>query len=110
MMTVSWVRRKLVEGGNTEPVNGVSDIVSPGDVVFATRANGSEGSDGEWTLRQIPPIQGAFVAMDANTGRVLAMQGGYSYQDSVFNRATQAMRQPGSAFKPFVYAAAIDSG
>ncbi len=106
---VAWVRRKLVEGGNTEPVNGVSDIVSPGDVVFATKDE-SEEPNGKWSLRQIPPIQGAFVAMDANTGRVLAMQGGYSYQGSVFNRATQAMRQPGSAFKPFVYAAALDSG
>ena len=48
--------------------------------------------------------------MDVNTGRVLAMQGGYSYQHSVFNRATQADRQPGSSFKPFVYAAALDSG
>ena len=50
------------------------------------------------------------MAMDVNTGRVLAMQGGFSYQNSVFNRATQAKRQPGSSFKPFVYAAALDSG
>ena len=50
------------------------------------------------------------MAMDVNTGRVLAMQGGFSYQSSVFNRATQAERQPGSNFKPFVYAAALDSG
>ena len=67
--------------------------------------------DGEaWSLRQVPRIEGAFMAMDVNTGRVLAMQGGFSYQHSVFNRATQAARQPGSAFKPFVYAAALDSG
>jgi penicillin-binding protein 1A len=63
-----------------------------------------------WTLRQVPEVQGGFVAMDVNSGRVLAMQGGFSYQDSVFNRATQALRQPGSSFKPFVYAAALDSG
>lgn len=63
-----------------------------------------------WTLRQVPEVQGGFVAMDVNTGRVLAMQGGFSYQHSVFNRATQAKRQPGSSFKPFVYAAALDSG
>ena len=63
-----------------------------------------------WTLRQIPKIQGGFVAMDTETGRVLAMQGGFSYQHSVFNRATQAKRQPGSSFKPFVYAAALDVG
>ena len=63
-----------------------------------------------WTLRQVPEVQGAFMAMDVNTGRVIAMQGGFSYQSSVFNRATQAKRQPGSSFKPFVFAAALDSG
>ncbi len=63
-----------------------------------------------WTLRQIPQVQGGFMAMDVNTGRVIAMQGGFCYQHSVFNRATQAKRQPGSSFKPFVYAAALDSG
>ncbi len=69
-----------------------------------------DGSFVRWTLRQVPEIQGAFMAMDVNTGRVVAMQGGFSYQSSVFNRTTQAMRQPGSSFKPFVYAAALDSG
>jgi penicillin-binding protein 1A len=58
----------------------------------------------------VPEVQGGFMAMDVNTGRVIAMQGGFSYQHSVFNRATQATRQPGSSFKPFVYAAALDSG
>ncbi|MBN2905476.1 MAG: PBP1A family penicillin-binding protein [Rhodobacteraceae bacterium] len=83
----------------------------PGDVVHVRRMTAdSDGSFIRWTLRQTPEIQGGFVAMDVNTGRVLAMQGGFSYQDSVFNRATQATRQPGSSFKPFVYAAALDSG
>nr|WP_255733278.1 PBP1A family penicillin-binding protein [Ruegeria sp. Ofav3-42] len=68
------------------------------------------GEEGQWSARQIPEVQGGFVAMDVNSGRVLAMQGGFSYQDTVFNRATQAQRQPGSSFKPFVYAAALDSG
>jgi penicillin-binding protein 1A len=70
----------------------------------------ADGSFLRWTLRQVPEVQGAFMAMDVNTGRVIAMQGGFSYQESVFNRTTQAMRQPGSSFKPFVYAAALDSG
>ena len=70
----------------------------------------SDGSFIRWTLRQIPEVQGGFMAMDVNTGRVIAMQGGFSYQNSVFNRATQARRQPGSSFKPFVYASALDSG
>ena len=71
----------------------------------------SRRDDGpRWSYRQVPEIQGGFMAMDTQTGRVLAMQGGFSYQSSVFNRATQALRQPGSSFKPFVYAAALDNG
>lgn len=76
-----------------------------GDVILVMA-----GEEGQWSARQVPEVQGGFVAMDVNSGRVLAMQGGFSYQDSVFNRATQAQRQPGSSFKPFVYAAALDSG
>jgi penicillin-binding protein 1A len=84
---------------------------TPGDVVHVRRMNtDGDGAFIRWTLRQIPEVQGGFMAMDVNTGRVIAMQGGFSYQNSVFNRATQAQRQPGSAFKPFVYAAALDSG
>ncbi|SEQ68997.1 penicillin-binding protein 1A [Loktanella sp. DSM 29012] len=82
-----------------------------GDVVHVREmTDDADGSLIRWTLRQTPEVQGAFMAMDVNTGRVLAMQGGFSYQSSVFNRATQANRQPGSSFKPFVYAAALDSG
>ncbi|WP_306130267.1 penicillin-binding protein 1A [Roseovarius sp. MMSF_3350] len=82
-----------------------------GEIVHVRRMTAdSDGSFIRWTLRQVPQVQGGFVAMDVNTGRVLAMQGGFSYQHSVFNRATQAKRQPGSSFKPFVYAAALDSG
>jgi penicillin-binding protein 1A len=80
-----------------------------GDVVHV-RAVTKDGAFENWSLRQVPEVQGAFMAMDVNTGRVISMQGGFSYQHSVFNRATQAMRQPGSSFKPFVYAAALDSG
>ena len=87
------------------------DNFKPGDVVHVRRmVKDADGSFIRWTLRQVPEVQGAFMAMDVNTGRVLAMQGGFSYQDSVFNRATLAKRQPGSSFKPFVYAAALDSG
>ncbi len=81
-----------------------------GDVVHVRRMTREDGSFIRWTLRQVPEVQGGFMAMDVNTGRVIAMQGGFSYQHSVFNRATQAKRQPGSSFKPFVYAAALDSG
>lgn len=86
------------------------DLLAVGDVVLVTELRKDDGSFDRWSLRQVPLLQGAFVAMDVNTGRVIAMQGGFSYQSSVFNRATQATRQPGSSFKPFVYAAALDSG
>jgi penicillin-binding protein 1A len=90
-----------------------ADNFSRGDVVHVRRMTSGDDGTGDfirWTLRQIPEIQGGFMAMDVNTGRVIAMQGGFSYQNSVFNRATQATRQPGSSFKPFVYASALDSG
>ena len=89
------------------------DNFSRGDVVHVRRMTSGDNGTGDfirWTLRQVPRVQGGFMAMDVNTGRVIAMQGGFSYQNSVFNRATQATRQPGSSFKPFVYAAALDSG
>ena len=82
-------------------------LVKPGDVVYVEPI---AGKTGEYRLRQIPEVSGACVAMDPFTGRVLAMVGGFSFDQSEFNRATQAMRQPGSSFKPFVYAAAIDNG
>ncbi|NDR56442.1 penicillin-binding protein 1A [Aliiruegeria sabulilitoris] len=85
------------------------DNFEPGDVVHVRQMT-KDGEFLRWTLRQEPEVQGAFVAMDVHTGRVLAMQGGFSYQSSELNRATQATRQPGSSFKPFVYAAALDSG
>ncbi|WP_090879366.1 penicillin-binding protein 1A [Bauldia litoralis] len=84
-----------------------ADVLSVGDVVYAQVA---EGSPGQYRLRQIPEVGGGLVVMDPHTGRVLAMVGGFSFAESQFNRATQAMRQPGSSFKPFVYASALDSG
>ena len=86
------------------------DNFSVGDVLHAMEVPAEGEAPAHWSVRQIPGLQGAFVAMDVQTGRVLAMQGGFSYQNSSFNRATQATRQPGSNFKPFVYAAALDSG
>jgi penicillin-binding protein 1A len=86
-----------------------ADTFSVGDVIHV-RAIEADGAFQRWSYRQIPEVQGGFMAMDTHTGRVLAMQGGFSYQSSTFNRATQALRQPGSAFKPFVFAAALDNG
>jgi len=82
-------------------------VLKPGDVVYVE----PKGDDSNaYALRQVPEVSGALVAMDPHTGRVLSLVGGFSYSQSEFNRATQAYRQPGSSFKPFVYAAALDNG
>ena len=86
-----------------------SEIVSPGNVVYV-EADQSEAGEVTYSLHQVPEVSGGMVAMDPYTGRVLAMVGGFSFDESQFNRATQAQRQPGSSFKPFVYAAALDNG
>jgi len=92
---VRWTGRRLRQ------------VLQPGDVIYAEPF---EPRPNEYRLRQIPDVSGAMVAMDPYTGRVLAMVGGFSFDQSEFNRATQAMRQPGSSFKPFVYATALDNG
>ncbi|MCU0815045.1 MAG: PBP1A family penicillin-binding protein [Cypionkella sp.] len=108
---VTWARKRREDGSLAPRANAAGDLVAVGDVVHVRAVTDDEtGAFQRWSLRQVPEVQGAFMAMDVNTGRVLAMQGGFSYQFSVFNRATQATRQPGSSFKPFVYAAALDSG
>ncbi len=108
---VQWARKRLEDGKLAKKARVAGDLLSVGEVVLVRRMTADDdGSFIRWTLRQVPQVQGGFVAMDADTGRVIAMQGGFSYQDSVFNRATQAQRQPGSSFKPFVYASALDSG
>lgn len=107
---VTWARKVLPDGERGPKARVADDLLDVGEVVLVRAVTNEDGTFRRWSLRQIPEVQGAFMAMDVNTGRVLAMQGGFSYQDSVFNRTTQATRQPGSSFKPFVYAAALDSG
>ena len=77
-----------------------------GDIIYVKKKEGSN----EYILKQLPTANGAIVVMDPYNGRVLALSGGFSFNQSEFNRATQAQRQPGSAFKPFVYAAALENG
>jgi penicillin-binding protein 1A len=107
---VTWARKQLADGELGRRAQVAGDLLAVGEVVLVRAVTNDDGTFKRWSLRQVPEVQGAFMAMDVNTGRVLAMQGGFSYQDSVFNRTTQATRQPGSSFKPFVYAAALDSG
>ncbi|MBM85923.1 MAG: penicillin-binding protein [Rhodospirillaceae bacterium] len=109
-----WARewREQQRIGGT--VNKVSDVVARGDVILVepiAKMGPTEAHSPEtFTLRQIPDVGGGIIALDPHSGRVLAMSGGWSYEMSEFNRATQALRQPGSAFKPFVYLAALDLG
>jgi penicillin-binding protein 1A len=110
-----WARPALSTQSMGPVPRRASDVLQIGDVVAVEAVAKSEdgkdryGAD-TYALRQLPKVEGALVAIDPHTGRVLAMQGGFSYARSQFNRATQALRQPGSAFKPFVYLAALDSG
>lgn len=85
----------------------VGSILEVGDVVYASQ---SADQEDVYTLRQVPAVEGAIIAMDPRTGRVHALVGGFSFSASEFNRATQAKRQPGSSFKPIVYSAALDNG
>ncbi len=94
----------------------ITDVVQPGDVVMIevlppTAAQGRAAARPErLALRQVPAVQGALVSLDPATGRVLAMSGGWSFENSQFNRVSQANRQPGSSFKPFVYLTALEAG
>lgn len=108
MDDVKWARRPLPEGRVGPPPQQIGDVVRAGDVVIVSPLG--DESAGAYRLEQIPAVGGAIVAMDPHTGRILAMSGGFDFAGSEFNRATQARRQPGSAFKPFVYAAALDKG
>jgi penicillin-binding protein 1A len=108
---VRWARAASGPTKGRAPTN-VSQVLSPGDVIYADPLIGKDGNpvEGQYRLRQLPEVSGAMVAMDPLTGRVLAMVGGFSFDQSQFNRATQAYRQPGSTIKPIVYSAAIDNG
>ena len=104
---LTWARKDIKETAEVgaAPVSP-QDVVKIGDLVYVEAVD----NRGHYGLRQVPEVNGAIVAMDPHTGRVLALSGGFSYASSQFDRAMQAMRQPGSAFKPFVYAAALDNG
>ena len=87
----------------------VTDVLSPGDVIWVAPKDPTKPT-GAWSLMQIPEVSGGLIAMDPHTGRVHAVVGGFSFATSQFDRALQAKRQPGSAFKPLVYTAALDNG
>jgi len=109
---IDWAAKALPKGKVTNKPTSVKQILKVGDIILAQRkAPAKDGTiSTEYNLRQVPKVNGGLIAMDPHTGRVLSLIGGYSFEQSEFNRATQAYRQPGSAFKPFVYAAALQNG
>ena len=90
---ISWTKKEF------------DKLLKIGDIIYVEKIKGNN-----YSLRQLPKVNGGIVVMDPYTGRVLALSGGYSFKKSEFNRVTQALRQPGSAFKPFVYALALENG
>jgi penicillin-binding protein 1A len=103
---LQWAR-KYIDGKKLGPqIKAASEVLNAGDIIFVAPSQ----EQGKWHLVQMPQVEGALVAMDPHTGRVLSLVGGFSYGKSQYNRAVQAKRQPGSSFKPIVYAAALDNG
>ena len=99
-----WARNFLGEAGVGRVPRNAGEIVAVGDVI---RVRNDEGN---WVLSQVPDVSGAIVAIDPSNGEITAMVGGYNFAANQFNHATQAQRQPGSGFKPFVYSAALEAG
>lgn len=101
---ISWARRALTQGWVANAPTRASQVLTPGDIVYV-RSHGDE-----WQLTQLPLVEAALVALDPSTGAIESLVGGFNFKKSKFNRATQASRQPGSSFKPFIYAAALNKG
>ncbi|HTP39828.1 MAG TPA: penicillin-binding protein 1A [Steroidobacteraceae bacterium] len=102
---MSWARKQLSLGGTGPSPKHAADVVQRGDVIYVV----SDGK-GEAQLAQVPEAQSALIALDPQDGAIAALVGGFDYFDNKFNRVTQALRQPGSGFKPFLYSAALENG
>ena len=114
---LKWTRLVIADGKLGPEIKKPGDVLKLGDVVIAQPLSDEEKKlvpapeqKKSWSLAQIPEVSGGMVVIDPHTGRVLAMSGGYAYGGSEFNRTTQAKRQPGSSFKPFVYMAGLENG
>jgi penicillin-binding protein 1A len=102
---ISWARAPLPDGSIGPQLQRAADVVAPNDVVYV-----AQEVSGNWRMLQVPDVQGALVAVDPQDGAIAALTGGFDYFASNYNRAVQAKRQPGSAFKPFLYSAALEQG
>ena len=103
--SMGWARMYINENVRGPAPRKIGEIVKVGDVVRVRK-----DADGRWRLAQIPNIEGGLVSLDPHNGATLALVGGFDFYRSKFNRVTQAERQPGSSFKPFIYSAALENG
>lgn len=105
LKSLAWARKTLKDQRVSLSPKKATDVLAKGDVIYV-----EEVKDGVFELRQVPNVEGAMVVMSPHNGKILAMVGGFSFNKSQFNRATQAYRQTGSTFKPFVYVTALELG
>lgn len=102
---IQWARKYVSVNRIGDELTTVSEVIKPGDVVWL-----AQDAKTGWSLAQVPEVQGALVSVDPNTGGIQALNGGFDFEHSKFNRVVQAKRQAGSGFKPIVYASALDKG
>jgi penicillin-binding protein 1A len=107
---LSWARAQIDENRRGAKPKTASEVLQPGDLVRVARRTGEKEGEGYWALAQVPAVEGALLALDPSDGAITALVGGYDFYNSKFNRATQALRQPGSGFKAFIYSAALEAG
>ncbi len=115
LTVLAWARKNLRNQSVGGQPQKVSDVLGVGDVIIVEKIASKDTSvrnmpENSYYLRQLPDVEGALIALDPHTGKILALVGGYSFQKSQYNRATQARRQTGSAFKPIVYLTALENG
>lgn len=102
---IQWARKFITNNRVGPALKAISDILKLGDIIRVRQLQ-----NGEWRLSQNPEVEGAFVSLNPESGAILALTGGFDYQHSKYNRATQSNRQPGSGFKPIIYTAALEAG
>lgn len=115
LSVVSWARKNLKNQSVGGQPQKVTEVLKKGDIILVEPIDEKDTAarnmpQNSYYLRQLPNVEGGLIALDPHTGKILAMVGGYSFQKSQYNRATQAKRQTGSAFKPIVYLAALENG
>lgn len=103
--SIAWARKQLSTNSRGKKPNSMDDVMAPGDVLYFQQNN-----EGDWQLVQVPEVEGALIAVAPHDGAITALNGGFDYFHSKYNRVTQSRRQPGSGFKPFIYSAALEKG